>query len=166
TAPELVDGQPADARSDLFSLGATLYRCATGQPAFAGPTLTAIMRAVTAHDPPPPHQLNRAVPGPLSDLIMRLLAKDPSARPQSAQHLLRDLVARGEHRPSPVGRPAASSPPPRPRGRGLGGRRRWAVLIAAAVLLAAIGGWLVTHPPGQGVVPERAPIDPPTRVRY
>jgi len=33
-------------------------------------------------------------------------------------------------------------------------------------LLAAIGGWLVTHPPGQGVVPEWAPIDPPTRVRY
>ncbi|MBI1914270.1 MAG: serine/threonine protein kinase [Planctomycetes bacterium] len=155
-APELVDGQPADARSDLFSLGATLYRCATGRPAFAGPTLTAVLRAVTAHDPVPPHQVNPAVPGPLSDLIMRLLAKDPSARPPSAQHVLRDLADPGEPPTVPDWRPAVSSTR----------RRRWAVLTAAAALLAVIGGWLITHLPRQGVESGPAPTDLPRQVRY
>jgi hypothetical protein len=80
-APERVKKQPADARSDLFSLGVTLYRCATARPAFAGPDA---LHAVTAHHPQPPHEINRAIPARLSALIMRLLAKDPSARPASA----------------------------------------------------------------------------------
>jgi serine/threonine protein kinase len=178
-APELLDGKPADARSDLFSLGATLYRCATGQPAFAGPTLTAILKAVAAHEPPPPRQVCATVPGPLSELIMRLLAKSPSVRPQSAQQVLADLFAVSEPPTMTDTRPPAFSPfpdtsevpvsPPPPREReGWGRRRRWAVPIAAvaAVLLAAIGGWLVLHTPRQEGVPEPSPTDPPPQVHY
>jgi len=132
-APEQVDGKPADARSDLFSLGATLYQCATGQRAFAGPTLMAILKAVTAHHPPPPHQLNPTVPAPLSDLIVRLLAKDPSARPQLAREVADELATIAE-------KPAAT---------GRHGRRTLWIAAAAAVLLLAAGGWLLTHPPGQ-----------------
>jgi hypothetical protein len=143
-APEQVDGEPADSRSDLFSLGATLYRCATGQPAFTGPTLTAILRAVTGHHPPPPLQVNPTVSGPLSDLIVRLLAKDPTARPKSARDVADDLDALGEQPAVTDRRPA----------RRMTRRGRRAVLIAAGavVLSAAAGGWLLTRPPGHGVV--------------
>src|SRR5262249_52911050 len=67
-APEQVDGKPADARSDLFSLGATLYRAATGRVAFSGPTLAAVLRAGRPHDPPPPHQGIPTVPVRRADL--------------------------------------------------------------------------------------------------
>jgi serine/threonine protein kinase len=143
-APEQVDGQPADARSDLFSLGATLYRCATGQPAFAGPTLSAVLRAVTAHHPPPPHEVNPAVPGPLSDLIMRLLAKAPSARLPSAEYVLHDLADLDEP-PTVVDRRRAAS----------GARRRrlpiscsvTIQIAAAAAVLLAVGSVLLLFAP-------------------
>src|SRR5262249_40876917 len=72
-APEQANGDPIDHRADLFGLGAVLYRCLTGRPAFAGKSVTAILRAVAEQDPPPPHELNPAVPVVLSNLVMRML---------------------------------------------------------------------------------------------
>jgi serine/threonine protein kinase len=83
-APEQANGLAVDARSDLFGLGASLYHAATGTRPFRGDTLTAILRAVAEHDPPPPHAVNPSVPRALSDLIMRMLAKGPNERPSSA----------------------------------------------------------------------------------
>jgi serine/threonine protein kinase len=143
-APEQVDGQPADARSDLFSVGATLYRCATGQPAFSGPTLSAVLRAVTAHHPPPPHQVNPSIPGPLSDVIMRLLAKTPSARPPSAQHVLDALTRLDEAPTVHHKRPGALGDRP----RRLPISSSVTILIAvAAVVLLIIGGSLLLFDP-------------------
>ncbi len=125
-APEQVDGLPADARSDLFSLGATLYECATGKRAFSGPTMTAILRAVTGHHPSPPHQVNPLIPAPLSSLIGRLIAKDPSARPRSAREVADELAGLAE-KPAGTGRP-----------------RWWRILVpaAAALLLLGVACWL------------------------
>jgi hypothetical protein len=184
-SPEQVDGKPADARSDLFSLGATLYRAATGHVAFSGPTVSAVLRAVTAHDPPPPHQVIPKVPVPLSDLILRLLAKEPSARPQSAREVVNALASLGDGVTgggATTDEPSSSAPTveetcaggpgedqeavPQP---GLG---RWVLWIAtaavAAALLAAIGGWLVAHPPWHDTVPGPAAEGNPSRtpVRY
>src|SRR5205085_1836504 len=83
-SPEQLDGTPATARSDLFALGAVLYECTTGKRAFDGPTVTAILKAVSDHNPPPPVAVNPAVPAELSALVMRLLAKNPADRPASA----------------------------------------------------------------------------------
>jgi hypothetical protein len=146
-APEQVDGQPADARSDLFSLGATLYQCATGQPAFAGPTVSAVLRAVTAHHPPPPHQINPSIPSPLSDLILRLLAKDPSARPPSVQHLLHDLADLDEPPTVPDRRPSASSA--RPRRLPVSCTITIQIAGAAAVLLAVGSILVLSHKSAQ-----------------
>ncbi len=87
-APEQIDGSPATARSDLFALGAILYECLTGQRAFDGSTTTDIFEAVVSHHPPPVSTVNPSVPPELSDLVQRLLAKNPNQRPASAAEVV------------------------------------------------------------------------------
>lgn len=83
-SPEHVDGKPLDGRTDLFSLGAVLYEAATGKRAFEGKTISQLLLQVTTHDPTAPNKLNPNLPAELSEYILRLLAKDPSGRPDSA----------------------------------------------------------------------------------
>jgi serine/threonine protein kinase len=83
-SPEQADGGRIDGRSDLFSLGCVLYRMATSKQPFARDTVTATLRAVADHTPAPPRDIAPDVPPPLSDLIVRLLAKSPDGRPASA----------------------------------------------------------------------------------
>jgi serine/threonine protein kinase len=92
-APEQFDGSHVDARADLFSLGCVLYRTTTGRAPFRGKdTITTLMAAATEH-PPPPEALNPNVPPTLSALILRLLAKAPDDRPQSAHEVAKQLEA-------------------------------------------------------------------------
>ncbi|MBA4192250.1 MAG: hypothetical protein C0467_30135 [Planctomycetaceae bacterium] len=126
-APEQAAGRPVDGRADLFSLGAVLYRMATGQPAFAGPSMTAVLTAIATYDPPPPAQVNPAVPADLSALITLLLHKNPDERPATAREVADALTAIGERRPVS------------------GAARRsvavWAKWVAvAAAVLALVGG--------------------------
>ena len=83
-APEQADGQEVDHRADLFSLGAVLYRCCTGELPFKGPNTLAILSALANKTPVPVREKNPDVPPALADLIMRLLAKTPGDRPQTA----------------------------------------------------------------------------------
>jgi hypothetical protein len=166
-APEQVDGRTPDARCDLFGLGATLYQCVGGQRPFNGPTRTAILRAVTDHEPPP-HEVNPAVGRSLSALVMRLLDKDPAARPQSAQEVAAALTTMSEQ-PETI----AWHPAPRPRRS----RRALATAAGVGVLLAAAAGGLfllrnrdaarpqAVGPPTPPVAPE-GPSSPPAPVRY
>ncbi len=83
--------RPVDYRSDLYSLGATLYALATGTPPFDD---TSPLRIINAHltlMPEPPAQRAPWLPPPLSDLILALLAKEPDERYQSASGLAHDL---------------------------------------------------------------------------
>jgi eukaryotic-like serine/threonine-protein kinase len=83
-SPEQANADPIDARSDLFSLGCVLYRLCTGRPAFAGTKPLRLLRAIVHDNPMPPRQVKADVPAELSDLVMRLLAKDAAGRPESA----------------------------------------------------------------------------------
>jgi len=79
--------------SDLFSLGAVLYECLAGRPAFSGVNSVDILGAVLHIDPPPPSQFNAAVTPELDAIVVKALAKDPAARYQSAGEMVADILA-------------------------------------------------------------------------
>src|SRR5262249_24491776 len=80
-----------DARTDLFSLGCVLYALATGELPFQGDTTMAVLTALATRDPVPPHKIVEEIPRPLSRLIMRLLAKNPDDRPQTARAAIEEF---------------------------------------------------------------------------
>ncbi|HUL26655.1 MAG TPA: AAA family ATPase, partial [Streptosporangiaceae bacterium] len=84
-------GRPVDQRADLYALGATLYELATGGPPFGSGDPLRLTHDLLARVPVPPAQVNPAVPGLLSAIIMHLLEKEPDNRYQTAQGVLYDL---------------------------------------------------------------------------
>ncbi|MDX6693171.1 MAG: eukaryotic-like serine/threonine-protein kinase [Blastocatellia bacterium] len=94
-SPEQAKGEPVDARSDLFALGAVLYECVTGKPAFfmANAGVIEIAYNVIHHDPAPPSTFNPNVPKSLDAVARKALAKKPDERYQSAQEFIADLQA-------------------------------------------------------------------------
>lgn len=88
-----------DTRSDLYSLGATFYAMLTGAPPFPRTSPMSVIRAHLSRPVIPPADLSPSVPRVLSDVVMRLLAKAPEQRYQSAAALAADLrTARGRWR--------------------------------------------------------------------
>ena len=90
-SPEQARSAPVDARSDLFALGALLYECITGRPAFAGRSVLEIGVQVIHLDPPLPSLINPRVTHDLDRITMKALAKKPEERYQSAAEMLEDL---------------------------------------------------------------------------
>jgi serine/threonine protein kinase len=84
-APEQARGEAVGPPADLYSLGCVLYHLATGRPPTAGKTALQVLQAATRDEPLPPHRLNPAIPRRLSDLILQLLARDPTRRPPTAR---------------------------------------------------------------------------------
>jgi eukaryotic-like serine/threonine-protein kinase len=90
-SPEQVRGEPIDARSNIFSLGAILYEMVTDQKAFPGEDSDRVGEQTLEKMPPAPHQLNRKLQPALSEVIMKALAKTPGARYQNGQELVNAL---------------------------------------------------------------------------
>jgi len=91
--------RPCDHRSDLYSLGASLYRALTGRRPFSERSHTHLLQALLSELPAEPHEVHAEVPKAFSRAIMKLLSKDPGERYQSATALasdLRDLRAEWE----------------------------------------------------------------------
>ena len=90
-SPEAITGHRPDHRSDIYSLGATLFHILTGQPPFVGATADETLHLHT-HAPVPSIQtVNPNVPASLAQIITRMLAKDPAARYQTYAELLQTL---------------------------------------------------------------------------
>ncbi|HEV7842985.1 MAG TPA: tetratricopeptide repeat protein, partial [Pyrinomonadaceae bacterium] len=92
-SPEQAMGARVDPRSDIFALGALLYECIAGRPAFSGGSVIEIGAQVIHVDPPPPSRFNPRVPPELDRITLKALAKRPEARYPSAEGLLKDLRA-------------------------------------------------------------------------
>ncbi len=125
-SPEQLLGKPLDARSDLFSLGVVMYEMLAGRLPFGGSTAVAIADAIL-HSPPRA-LTGVAAPERLKAVILRLLEKDPARRYASAEELKAELD-----------QIEASLTPARAERLS---KRSVAFLVAAGLLVAALGGWL------------------------
>ncbi|MCI0589575.1 MAG: serine/threonine protein kinase [Planctomycetes bacterium] len=134
-APEQArDVAAADARSDLYGLGATLFHAATGAPPFEGERIADVLTKVLFQPAPDPAARNPGLTPGLALVLRKLLLKDPARRYPSAEALLADLEAVAERQsPSVEASSVIEAPPRRPSARGR-------VALAFAVLaLAAFG---------------------------
>lgn len=90
-SPEQLRGDPLDARSNLFSLGAILYEMVTERKAFDGEDAEQVRQSILEMTPVAPDQINRKVHPALSEVVMKAIAKSPEERYQSGQELVNDL---------------------------------------------------------------------------
>jgi serine/threonine protein kinase/Tol biopolymer transport system component len=100
-APEQLEGKPVDARTDLFAFGAVLYEMLTGRRAFAGDSTASVIAAILSSAPPPVATVRNGVAPALDRLVVRLLAKDPEERWQTARDVLAELKWIQKERPEP-----------------------------------------------------------------
>ena len=148
-APEVLEGKEADARSDLWALGAILYEVTTGRRAFEGKSQASLIGAIMHTEPPPVTQVTPMAPPALERVVRACLAKDPDQRIQTAHDAKLQLqwIAEGG---SQAGVPA----PVAARRRG---RERIAWVVAAAAVIVATG---------LGFVEWRRGAEPPHEMRF
>jgi hypothetical protein len=154
-APEHARGERPDPRSDLYALGCTLFETLTGRRPFTGDTIASVISQHLHAQPPAVRGLRPEIPDALDALVAELLAKDPGARPSSAEvvgaRLRRIPGAAGADGTPPAATTRALVPTPTepvavtdrraPSSASVGSRRMVALtLVAAAVAVAALLG--------------------------
>jgi serine/threonine protein kinase/tetratricopeptide (TPR) repeat protein len=100
-SPEQAAGKrlPLDHRTDVYSLGATLYELLAQRPAFASADRASLLREIAEVDPPPLRKINSAIPVDLETIVSKAMEKDAADRYSSAKELAQDLRQFLEHRP-------------------------------------------------------------------
>jgi eukaryotic-like serine/threonine-protein kinase len=159
-APEQLDGLEADARTDIFSLGAVLYEMATGRRAFDGKTRTSLIAAIVKEHPRPISELIPLTPSALEHVIAKCLEKDPEDRWQSARDVAQELRWVAESGSQPVAGPVAM--PRRNRER-----LAWGVaaLAGVAAIAATALAWRATQVEPPQVMRFAAPTASTVRAR-
>ncbi len=117
-SPEQVKSETTDARSDLYSVGVSLYQMVTGHRMFSATSSYSVMEAHVKEMPRPPIELHPGVPKVLNDIIMMAVAKDPAQRFQTAE-AFRNALAQVDGSAAavavagaPAAQPSAFAPPP------------------------------------------------------
>jgi serine/threonine protein kinase len=127
-----------DHRSDVYSLGATLYELLTLRPIFDGRDRHELLRQIADEEPRPPRSLDRAIPVELETILLKATAKDPGERYVTAQELADDLQRFRDDRPVRARRPTLLE-----KATKWARRHRPVVASAVAALLLTVGGLAV-----------------------
>jgi serine/threonine protein kinase len=130
-SPEQAAGQgaPVDARTDVYSLGATLYEMLTLEPLFAGDDYQLLLRQVLNDEPRPPRALDRSMPPELETIVLKAVNKNPMDRYATARELADDLRRFLDNRPILARRPTLAQRVHK------WGRRHPSVVLAGIVFL-------------------------------
>jgi serine/threonine protein kinase len=147
-----------DARTDLYSLGATLYHMLTGQPPFTGNTAMDIMAKHLTENPLPLRRRAPEISETTSRLVMKLLSKDRANRHANAEELIGELqrAMKSSLAVPPAARPTRTSlRAPEPR------RSSSAVWVAAAIVGVVVIGVAVLISASGGPKPAPRPVNPP-----
>ncbi len=133
-SPEQVQGQPIDARADLFAAGIVLYQLLTGKRPFDGDTDFATIQQIVGHDPAPPSQFNPQLPAAIDAVVTRALAKKRDQRYGNAEAFNAALEAAVEDADDPTVLPPTL-------GTGPGKQSTWtATLLAGEALVGLQSG--------------------------
>jgi serine/threonine protein kinase len=106
-SPEQASAQRGlvDHRTDVYSLGVTLYEALTLQPAYPDEDRAEVLRRIAQAEPPAPRRLNPSIPFDLETIVLKAMAREPERRYATAQELAEDLQRFLEHRPVRAARP-------------------------------------------------------------
>ncbi len=148
-APEMVEGEEADARADIWAFGCILYEMLTGRRAFIGKSQASLFGAILKEDAPSVSTAQPLVHPALDRIVRTCLAKDPNQRVQSAHDLLLNLQWVAE------GGSALGTPAPVLARRKSRERAAWIGVALAVGAIGAVAAWFAKPAPAQTAIVTR-----------